>query len=178
MHVLRLSALAAFLVMLPSGATTPAGREAAAVARRTFDGVNAERVRAGLEPLKWNEGLATAARDHALRMAGHDFFSHQDPVYGSLAERLNRRGFAWRMCAENIFMAEGYKDPVPKAVEGWMNSPGHRQNILERKLTDSGVGTAVTASGRRYFVQVFAIPGRAAGAPAPRKRSRPTSSLR
>ncbi len=177
MHVVW-SALALFLVMLQSGGTTRATREAAAIARRTFDAVNLERVQAGLNPLKWNDDLAAAAREHALSMAGRDFFSHNDPVLGSLAERLNRRGIAWRMCAENIFMEEGYKDPVPRAVEGWMNSPGHRQNILERRLTDSGVGTAVTASGRRYFVQVFTIPGRVSSAPAPRKRTRPTSSSR
>jgi uncharacterized protein YkwD len=164
--------------MLQSGGTTGAAREAAVLARRTFDAVNAQRVQAGLAPFKWNDALAAAARDHALSMAGRDFFSHNDPVRGRLAERLKSRGIPWRMCAENIFMEEGYKDPVPRAVEGWMNSPGHRENILEPRLTDSGVGTAVTAGGRRYFVQIFTIPGRVSSDPAPRKRRWPTSSSR
>ncbi|HWR53275.1 MAG TPA: CAP domain-containing protein [Bryobacteraceae bacterium] len=177
MHVFW-SAVTLALLMLQAGEATQTPREAAAIARRTFDGVNARRVQAGLDPLKWNDDLAAAAREHAVNMAGRDFFAHNDPVLGSLAERLNRRGIPWRMCAENIFMAEGYKDPVPKAVEDWMNSPGHRQNILEPRLTDSGVGTAVTASGRRYFVQVFTIPGRVADASGPLKRRKPTSSSR
>jgi uncharacterized protein YkwD len=127
--------------------------------RRMHDEVNRVRVENGLDPLQWHLELAGAARDHALRMAGHRFFSHVDPLHGGTAARVTRHGIRWTWVAENIYYSEGYKDPVPKAVEEWMTSPGHRQNILTARFTHSGVGTALSADGRRrYFVQIFLVP--------------------
>jgi uncharacterized protein YkwD len=130
--------------------------------RRAFDLVNRERVENGLEPLEWHPGVAQAARDHAIRMAGLRFFSHTDPEHGGAAARVTKHGIRWSMVAENIYFSEGYADPAPRAVQEWMASPGHRDNILTARFTHSGVGTALSADGRkRYFVQIFLAPRQA-----------------
>ncbi len=83
-------------------------------------------------------------------MATKDYFSHTSLDGSSMSDRIDRQGYAWRRLAENI--AAGY--PSPEAVvEGWMNSPGHRANILNCDLTEIGVGHY-----QRYWTQNFGTP--------------------
>ncbi len=135
-----------------------AENESARVERQVFEGVNAERERNGVRVLVWDAALAAEARSHAMNMAGRRFFGHKDPIRGDLKARLAEREVRWRVCAENLFSEEGYKDPAREAIRGWLASPGHRENMLERRVTHTGVGTALSASGTRYIVQIFTLP--------------------
>jgi uncharacterized protein YkwD len=91
-------------------------------------------------------------------MATRGFFSHDDPERGGPDRRLTRAGIPWRAVAENIYRQRGYRDPVARAVEGWMRSPGHRQNILNPEYTHSGTGVFISGDGTAYYTQIFLRP--------------------
>jgi uncharacterized protein YkwD len=120
--------------------------------------VNQERSAHRLPALAWNPKLASAARQHSERMARSGSFSHVDPEFGDVAARLNRLGIAWTRCAENIAQQSGYQNPAEVAVRNWMQSPGHRKNILEPDYTQTGVGVAVSRDGTTTFTQIFIKP--------------------
>ena len=127
-----------------------------AVEQRVFDAINHERQAHGLPALRWSNRIALQARYHSARMLAKGFFSHQDPKFGGTADRLSIVGIPWRMCGENIFQEQGYSDPVRAAVEGWMQSPGHRQNILTKRFTDTGIGVQLGKDGTYMMTQIFA----------------------
>jgi uncharacterized protein YkwD len=135
--------------------------------RRIFEEVNRVRQTEGLERLEWNERLAQEARRHALNMVTRRFFAHRDPLRGDLGERLEASQIRWRDCAENLFYERGQHDPVPMAVRNWLESPGHRKNMLDKVLTETGVGVAVEGSDSVFIVQQFIRPP-----VAPPRRSR------
>jgi uncharacterized protein YkwD len=116
---------------------------------------NRERAERGIKKLKVGKALGKAARLHAKNMLRLGFFDHVDPRGRSPQDRVNifQRG-SWAV-GENI--AAGYPD-VKSTCEGWMDSPGHRANILNPAYTHIGGGYA---EGRknygRYYVQVFGI---------------------
>jgi uncharacterized protein YkwD len=116
-----------------------------------FDSVNRERAARDLPLLKWDEGLARAAREHAEFMAEHILLLHQLPGEADLTARAHGAGVSFSHITENIGMAayaEGFHD-------GWMHSPGHRANILDA-VSDS-VGIAVVEGGDQLFaVEDFA----------------------
>jgi uncharacterized protein YkwD len=130
----------------PGGGTTgPGGPETAVVAL-----TNAERAKAGCRPLRVDERLATAAREHSADMAANDYFDHTSRNGDSPWQRMEDAGYP-SPGAENI--AKGY--PTAQAVmEGWMNSPGHRANILNCDLRAIGVGRA-SGSGGLVWTQDF-----------------------
>jgi uncharacterized protein YkwD len=128
-----------------------------AIERGIFEAINQVRRQHGRAPLLWNDRLAAEARRHSRSMAEHWFFSHTDPARGALAARLNEDKIPWRACAENIFQETGYEDPVKAAVDGWMRSPGHRSNILNRLMTETGVGAAFRGS-ELFVTQDFLRP--------------------
>ena len=132
-----------------------AGSEFRSLETRIFAAINDQRRQLGLRDLVWSEDVANAARAHSQAMADRRFFSHQDPLRGDLIQRLNSAGIVCGVCAENIFMEQGYADPVQLAVQGWMNSPSHRANILDARLTRTGVGIARAADGTVYVTQIF-----------------------
>ena len=122
-----------------------------------FDAINQERKAHGLHPLAHADDLSAIAREHSRDMITRHYFAHRSPDGDDLRDRFARNGInRWRHIAENIAYNLGYSDPVMVAVENWMQSQGHRQNILDPRLTESGVGVAVDAAGRVYFTQVFA----------------------
>lgn len=124
---------------------------------RAFAAINEQRAAHGLQPLQPAQDLSAVARHHSQDMLARDYFAHQSPDGRDLRYRIARQGISnWRYLAENIAYNSGYDDPVTAAVEGWMNSPGHRKNILNPKLAESGLGVAVSDSGRIFFTQVFA----------------------
>lgn len=124
---------------------------------RAFAAINHVRAAAGLAPLRFAPDLSAVAREHSEDMVERDYFAHQSPEGKDLRHRFARHGISnWQRIAENIAYNRGYEDPVAAAVEGWMNSPGHRKNILNRSLVESGIGVAVSEAGRVYFTQVFA----------------------
>ncbi|MEV8514829.1 CAP domain-containing protein [Dactylosporangium sp. NPDC051484] len=101
--------------------------------------VNAERAKAGCQPLAYNAKLRAAAYKHSADMAARDYFSHDTPEGVSFATRITNEGYRWSNAAENI--AKGQSTPED-VMNAWMNSAGHRANILNCKLKDLGVGLA------------------------------------
>ncbi len=118
---------------------------------------NQARVSNGLTELEYDEQLALAARAHASEMVVFSYFSHQspNPSNASPAMRVANAGSVLVFTGENI--AKMPAGDIPTATtEGWMNSPGHRANILEPNYTHVGFGTALDSQGFTYVVQVFA----------------------
>lgn len=123
------------------------GDAAREIARLT----NADRVRHGLSPLEWNDGLAQSAEAHLRWMVRGRELMHQYPGEAALPERARQAGVAFSEVAENL--AAGFD---PRSVEvGWMHSPEHRRNILDPGLTAVGIATA-RRGGRLYVVEDFA----------------------
>ena len=133
------------------GAVAATGEE-----RRAFDLINAERQRRGLRPLVWDGGLTRLARYHSENMARGQFLSHVDRDGLDLRGRAEVLGLhGWRVLGENIAYNQGYSDPTAFAVERWMVSEKHRENILNGEYTHAAVGMARASDGTYYFTQVF-----------------------
>ncbi|MFH7241329.1 MAG: CAP domain-containing protein [Spirulina sp.] len=116
--------------------------------------VNAERQRAGVAPLRLNDKLAAAAQRQADDMAANRNLSHQGSDGSTMRTRIDDTGYGWTAIGENVAMGQ----PNPEAVmRSWMNSAGHRRNILNPNFQELGVGYA-EGGGRPYWVQVFAKP--------------------
>lgn len=133
----------------------PTEKEMREMERKVFDGINAQRKKNNLSALIWDDKIMEAARSHSQNMATRNFFSHCDPRLGELDERLKRNKIEWQMCGENIFYQKGYPNPVQIAVDGWMDSPGHKKNILTPEFTHSGVGIFRRTDGTFYYTQIF-----------------------
>lgn len=121
-----------------------------------FAMINQERRRKGLEELIWDEALSRLAREYSQKMARENFFSHYDrdgEAVDGRARKMRIRN--WNKIGENLFFSEGYGDPNSLAVRGWMKSPSHRENILDREFNVSGIGIAITRDGRIYVTQIF-----------------------
>jgi uncharacterized protein YkwD/stress response protein SCP2 len=113
---------------------------------------NRERARAGLRPLAADPLLATAARAHCADMVARRFYSHTSPEGSQPWDRAAAAGSTRRTIGENI--ACGQRSPA-EVVEGWMNSPGHRANILKPAFTHLGVGFAGGGPAGTYWTQLF-----------------------
>ncbi|MEU3663952.1 CAP domain-containing protein [Streptomyces sp. NPDC032940] len=113
---------------------------------------NRERARAGLPALAADPRLTTAAQAHSADMVARDFYSHTDPDGGAPWDRAAAAGATRRTVGENI--ACGQRSPA-EVVEGWMNSPGHRANILKTGFTHIGVGLAGGGRAGMYWTQLF-----------------------
>ncbi|MGB0114823.1 MAG: CAP domain-containing protein [Ilumatobacteraceae bacterium] len=127
---------------------------AASFARQVFDLVNAQRAGYNLPPFTYDSRLELAAQRHSEDQARHQNMSHTGSDGSSMSERIERAGFAFRRAAENV--AYGYRTPAA-VVQAWMNSDGHRRNILSAN-THIGVGVAVGANGLIYWTQNFGTP--------------------
>lgn len=123
--------------------------------QRLFAEINDARIARNLPPLRWSSKIAELAHNHSSRMMHHHFLSHNDPEYGDPGNRLSMGGVAWRACAENIYEGYGHNDPARAAVQSWLNSAGHRQNMLSRTYTTSGIGVVVNSQGDMIATQLF-----------------------
>lgn len=132
--------------------------DARALERSTFEGVNEIRVKHGLEPLEYHEGLTLAARDYSGKMVRLNFFSHTGPGGSKLDDRAEFFGLDYRSIGENLHSSRGHDDPVPVALDGWMNSKGHRKTMLNEIYTHTGVGVAIGKDGSAIFTQLFMLP--------------------
>jgi uncharacterized protein YkwD len=112
---------------------------------------NAERAAAGCGELATDERLRTSARGHSQDMAANDYFDHTGQDGRSPFDRMAEAGYP-DPAAENI--AFGYPSPA-EVMEGWMDSEGHRNNILECSYAAIGVGLAYASDGRPYWTQNF-----------------------
>jgi uncharacterized YkwD family protein/spore coat assembly protein SafA len=113
---------------------------------------NQERAKNGLKPLTANWQLSRVARYKAMDMRDNNYFSHTSPTYGDPFTMIKHFGISFTAAGENI--AAGQATPQ-EVVQAWMNSPGHRANILNSTYTDIGVGYAAGGSEHYYWVQQF-----------------------
>lgn len=126
------------------------------VERIVFDLINEKRAQNGLGPLAWSDELEKVARLHSEDMAEFDYFSHRSPNGKMVSDRADdARVGKWRAIGENIAFNRGYSDPVTKAVELWLNSPSHKNNMMSGTWKESAIGVAIAADGSYYFTQVF-----------------------
>ena len=117
--------------------------------KRVVELVNNERQKQGLKPLTIDWQLSRVARIKSQDMKDNGYFSHTSPTYGSPFNMMKNFGITYRYAAENI--AKGQKTPEA-VVSSWMNSSGHRANILNANYTKIGVG--YVANGN-YWTQMF-----------------------
>jgi uncharacterized protein YkwD len=120
-----------------------------------LDEVNHQRVVRGLTPMEVDWDLLAVARGYSRQMAEEGFFSHTDRQGCDVRRRLDKARISWLMVGENLSYSNGYVNPVAAALRGWMNSPGHRRNILEGRYNDSAIGAWIAADGTIYFTQIF-----------------------
>ena len=105
--------------------------------QEVVDLTNVEREKNGLEPLKADKELSRVAREKSNNMAEVGYFDHNSPTYGSPFDMMQSYGIDYRTAGENI--AKGQQTPE-EVVNAWMNSSGHRANILNGDFTHIGVG--------------------------------------
>ncbi|HWO74826.1 MAG TPA: CAP domain-containing protein [Bacillus sp. (in: firmicutes)] len=118
-----------------------------AIEKQIFDMTNVIRERFGLPALEWDPVTAVVAYEHSKDMHDNEYFSHTSPEYGELKDRLEVRDVAFEMAGENI--AAQYVD-AGAVIEGWINSKGHRETMLEEEFTHLGVGVY-----RKYYTQNY-----------------------
>ncbi|MCC1480163.1 CAP domain-containing protein [Roseibaca sp. Y0-43] len=143
---MRFLVLALALFGTPALACAPV---AAPEAEVHLASINAARASAGLGPLALDAGLSRMAQSHACDMADRGYFAHTAPDGSGLVERARGVGLSgFCQLAENI--ARGQRD-IPTVMRIWLNSPGHRANLLDPGLTHVGLGRAPGP----HWVQVF-----------------------
>lgn len=138
-----------------SAPTTSTSSNIGAYEQQVVDLVNKERAAAGLSPLKVNTALANVAEKKAADMRDNNYFSHTSPTYGSPFDMMKQFGISYTSAGENI--AKGQRTPA-EVMNGWMNSPGHKANILNSSYTEIGVGYVTDSNGTGYWVQEFIRP--------------------
>ena len=136
-------------------AAAPTSANVGAYEQQVVDLVNKERAAAGLPALKTNAKLAGVAEKKAEDLRDNNYFDHQSPTYGSPFDMMKQFGITYSAAGENI--AKGQKTPSD-VMNGWMNSPGHRANILNANFTEIGVGFVTDSNGTTYWVQHFIRP--------------------
>ncbi len=112
-----------------------------------FDLTNVLRLRNNVDPLVWDEAISEVAYEHSKDMAENNDFSHNSKKFGSLQDRLKNAKVVYQTAGENI--AANYTDG-PAVVEGWLNSKGHREALLNKDYTHLGVGVF-----QKYYTQNF-----------------------
>jgi len=141
------------------------------VRQRMLAGVNEKRRALRLPPLRESPRLDRAAQEHAEDMIRRSYYGHQSPEGSTAMERVRRSGYRAVAVGENI--AEGQNTP-DEVLEGWMNSPVHREHIVSLVYREIGLGRGFGKNGRGYeivWVQVFGMP-RSGEAIDPRFRPR------
>jgi uncharacterized protein YkwD len=138
--------------------------------------INSERTNNGLRPLSWDDNIVTIAREHSKDMVDRNFFAHVNPNGEDPTERAKRHGYSCVKdygsyytygLAENIAETPIYSDVIGCGsttsldslakciVDGWMGSPGHRENILTSTYTKTGIGIAYSDDDKAYSTQDF-----------------------
>ncbi|NMO97001.1 CAP domain-containing protein [Paenibacillus lemnae] len=121
----------------PEAPAAPASKEQSAYTQQVVDLVNQERAKSGLAALSVNDELAAMALDKAKDMSNNNYFDHQSPTYGSPFDMMKAYGISYSYAGENI--AKGQRTPE-EVMKAWMNSEGHRKNIMSPNFTMIGVG--------------------------------------
>ncbi len=147
--LIRVAVLCVIALLITSYAVY-AQSEVSSAERTLFDALNRERSAQGVPALQWDDALATAAREHAARMAQQNILSHQLPGEPPVQDRATRAGARFSLIAENIAVA-----PNPATIHSaWMHSPHHRENILDPQLNVVGIAV-IKGSNGLFAVQDF-----------------------
>ena len=146
----------AFVAILLSEAPPP--RDPRELESETEDAINRARVERGLPALAHSRELAAVARAHSEDMARRHYFAHRSPEDLGPADRVKADGMRYQAVAENIAVNSGVDSPVDVAVQGWLESRHHRENLLNAAYVLTGVGVASTDDGEIYFTQLFLTP--------------------
>lgn len=153
-------------LLLASAYRTPSRTEAPLLSARVLNLVNEVRARgthcgerafAPVPPVKPSAALAGVALDHANDMAEHDYFEHEDLRGHTPADRVRAVGYREKLVGENIAYGPQSADEV---VRGWLDSPGHCENIMDPRFAEMGVAFAAGQATKRglYWVQLLATP--------------------
>jgi len=174
---MKRTVFSAFLILILSAALF-ADDYTRIIETRVFKLVNAERVKHGLSPLQNSETLTLIARNHSRDMVKRSYTSHVNPDGLDPTARAKKAGFNTdkkikngirRGVGENIYehqaimVEDGIHKPIidkpftvsEKAIDGWMNSPGHRKNIMNEGYTKVGTGVSVSKDNKVKITQVF-----------------------
>jgi hypothetical protein len=143
--VLALAAMSFWAFARAQASDSPAAEQ------ELFRAANQARATAGAPPLVWNQWLAQAAREQAQQMVAHKQLSHQFPGEPALRERLAGVGVRFDASAENVAFGTSAED----IQIGWLNSPGHRANMLNPRYNAVGIAV-VLGNGSLYAVEDFA----------------------
>ena len=119
--------------------------------KKILELINTERTNNGLNPLQIDDDLQNIVRIKAQDMIDNDYFAHESPTYGSPFEMMKSNGITYKTAGENI---AGNSDNK-KAVEAWMNSESHRNNILNNSYNYTGVAVVSSSKYGKIFVQMF-----------------------
>jgi len=123
---------------------------------QVFEAVNAERQKRDLLPLERDYTLNQVAHGHCAYMCRQERLTHKDDKNREVEGRFEEKNIPWRLAAENVARNRGFADPVQEAVRGWLASPGHRKNMLEKEYRQTGLGVVQSRkTGYYYFTQVF-----------------------
>ncbi|WP_078408407.1 CAP domain-containing protein [Priestia abyssalis] len=135
----------------PAAKPAAEASSASAFEKKVVELVNQERQKQGLQALQLDTKLSDVAREKSKDMMNKNYFSHTSPTYGSPFDMMKQFGIEYRTAGENI--AKGQQTPE-EVMNGWMNSDGHRKNILSPNFTHIGVGY-VEGGGSTYWTQMF-----------------------
>ena len=119
--------------------------------KEVFDLINKQRTENGLSPLKENSELQRVARIKAQDMVNNNYFSHTSPTYGSPFDMMKSFKISYNTAGENI----AGNSNNSSAVTAWMNSPGHRANILNSSFNQTGIGVVTGSKYGKIYVQMF-----------------------
>jgi uncharacterized YkwD family protein len=128
---------------------TSTSSQVSAYEQQVVDLTNQERAKQGLPALKLDTELSKVAKEKSLDMKNNRYFSHTSPNYGSPFDMMKQFGISYRAAGENIAMGQRSPEEV---VNAWMNSEGHRKNILSSSFTHIGVGHVADGN---YWTQMF-----------------------
>lgn len=134
-----------------SSGTTNTTSELTANEKEVFDLINAKRVANGLSILKIDDELQNVARIKAQDMVDNNYFSHTSPVYGSPFDMIKSFGISYKTAGENI----AGNSSNSGAVNAWMNSSGHKANILNSSFNYTGIGVVNSPKYGKIYVQMF-----------------------
>ena len=119
--------------------------------QEVFDLINAKRKEAGLSALKIDEELQNVARVKAKDMVDNNYFSHNSPTYGTPFNMIKNFGITYKAAGENIAGNSSNQG----AVDAWMNSEGHKANILSNNYNYTGIGVVNSSKYGKIYVQMF-----------------------
>lgn len=131
--------------------TTGATSGLTAEEQEVFNLVNKERTNAGLKALQIDAGLQKVAKEKARDLVNNNYFAHNSPTYGSPFDMMKSFGVSYKTAGENL----AGNSTGPRAVSAWMNSEGHRANILNSSFNYTGIGVVESPKYGRVYVQMF-----------------------